>query len=54
MKNLVAWWKGSSTNEKLMYALIVILLIGIIARFDYIKSELADTVNTYKDRMNYN
>ena len=51
MKKLAGWWNGCSNSEKLMYGLIVLLLVGIAARFGYIRSELADTIETYKERM---
>lgn len=34
-------------NIRLMIALIIMLLIGIIVRWAYIRKELSDTVNRY-------
>lgn len=35
-------WKKLTLNEKLMFALIVILLIGIATRWRYVFAEVAD------------
>ena len=44
MKRFKDWWKKSSQNEKIMYALIFMLVIGIGTRWAYVKTELSDSV----------
>ncbi|MFI3295457.1 MAG: hypothetical protein R3Y19_05500 [Rikenellaceae bacterium] len=36
------WWDGSTFNEKLMYALVVVLLVCIATRWRYIGSEIVE------------
>ena len=36
------WWKGRSTNEKLMYLLIVALVVGIATRWRYVVDEVGE------------
>lgn len=42
MNRLKIWWKKQTTNEKLMYVLIVILLIGIATRWRFVFREVAE------------
>lgn len=43
----------NKTNLIIMIALIIMLLIGILVRRNYIKEELDQTVEFYKERMQY-
>ena len=43
MNRLKLWWKKQTTNEKLMYVLIVALLIGIATRWRFVFGEVAET-----------
>ncbi|MEF9950712.1 MAG: hypothetical protein RR980_06245 [Mucinivorans sp.] len=36
------WWSGLSTNEKMMYPLIVVLVIAIATRWRFVAREVAD------------
>jgi hypothetical protein len=38
---LVSWWRGRSMQERLMMALIVVLLIGVAVRWAWVSSEVA-------------
>ena len=51
MKRFIEWWQTRTANEKLMYALIVMLAIGILTRIDFIKKELGETFDSYIERM---
>lgn len=43
MENRVTrWWKGRSTNEKLMYLLIVALVVGIATRWRLVFGEAGE------------
>ncbi|HIW09889.1 MAG TPA: hypothetical protein H9888_00150 [Candidatus Rikenella faecigallinarum] len=42
MNRLKLWWKNQTTNEKLMYVLIVALLIGIATRWRFVFGEVAE------------
>lgn len=42
IKRLKAWWKRSTLNEKLMYALIIALAIGIATRWRYVFDEVGE------------
>lgn len=37
-------WKGLTLNEKLMYGLLVAFVIGIFVRWDFITSEVNESV----------
>ncbi len=41
LKKFIIWWRGCTLNEKLMYALIVVLIIGILTRWEYVWGEIA-------------
>lgn len=43
------WFKGMSKQEKAMFIFIILLIIAIITRWGYIKTEAASAV---KDRFN--
>ncbi len=40
-KQALKWWRGLSTHEKWMIALIAMLLVGIVVRWTWISSEVA-------------
>lgn len=44
----------NKTNIIIMIALIIMLIVGIFIRRHYIKQELDETVEFYKERMQYN
>lgn len=46
---LRTWWKSRTTNEKMMWGLIVVLIIGILTRWDYVWGEIADGFGSYFD-----
>lgn len=41
------WWLSRTTNEKMMWALIVALTIGILTRWNYVWSEIAEAFASY-------
>lgn len=43
----MAKWRDLTLTEKLMIIILILLFIMILTRFDFIKSEVADTINTY-------
>lgn len=45
MNKLKQWWKKSTLNEKLMYSLIIVLIIGISTRWRYAFNEIGDAFN---------
>lgn len=42
ISKFVCWWRSRTLNEKLMHALIVMLVIGIATRWRFIFAEVAD------------
>lgn len=42
IKRIKLGWQKATLNEKLMYGLIVVLLIGIITRGEYVLGEIGD------------
>lgn len=42
MNKIKEWWKKSTLNEKLMYTLIMMLLIGILTRGNYVFDEIGE------------
>ncbi|MEG1607983.1 MAG: hypothetical protein RR931_05555 [Mucinivorans sp.] len=36
------WWHATTLNEKLMYSLVLMLLIGIATRWRYVLREVGD------------
>lgn len=47
MKRIVLWWKSRSTNEKMMYGLILVLTVGIITRAEFVWNEISDAFGSY-------
>ncbi len=39
---MLKWWSERSTQEKWMVALAVLLVVGIIVRWAWVSSEVAD------------
>ena len=44
MNKIKSMWKKATQNEKIMYALILVSVIGISTRWAYVKTEVADGV----------
>ena len=40
---MLKWFKKQNTNVKLMIILIILFVIGIIIRWDYISGEITDS-----------
>lgn len=47
MKRLIGWWRSRSTNEKLMYGLILALSIGILTRVEFVWKEIGAAFGSY-------
>jgi hypothetical protein len=39
---MIKWWKARSRQEKWMIAIIVMLLIGVVVRWGYVKREAGE------------
>lgn len=42
MRKLKEWWAKLSSNEKMMYPLIAVLIIAIATRWRYVLKELGE------------
>jgi hypothetical protein len=47
---MIKWWKARSRQEKWMIAIIVMLLVGVILRWGYVKSEAGEA---FKQRIDH-
>lgn len=46
-EKLKTWWRSRTQNEKMMYALIAVLVIGIATRAGFIWDEIAEAFGVY-------
>lgn len=44
---IIDWWKSRTTNEKMMWGLIAVLIIGILTRWNYVWEEVAAAFGSY-------
>lgn len=42
MRRFKMWWSKLSTNEKMMYPLLALLVIGIATRWRHVFAQVAD------------
>lgn len=42
MNKIKEWWGKTTLNEKLMYALILMLIVGILTRWNYVFGEIGE------------
>lgn len=47
MSRFKIWWSGRTLNEKLMYSLVVVLIIGIVTRWGYVTKEISEGFSQY-------
>lgn len=47
---IVTWWRSCTLNEKMMYAILAMLVIGIATRWEYVMNDISEAFTSLFNR----